>query len=561
MTTAAYAALAATLLVGFAWYERQHPSNHVVALVATLAALAVLGRVAFAPLPNVKPTLAIVFLAGYALGGAPAFVVGATAALVSNFFFGQGPWTPWQMVAFGLVGVLGAVFATVTRRRAGRLPLAVACGVAGYACGLLLDVGTWLNFGGGQTGQLGFTVARGIPFDIALAAGDIAFTLAFGPALVAALTRYRTRFEVVWHPAGTPLAGALIALALVAPPPAHAAGAQTTAEALSRSVAYLESARNADGGFGASKSDRSTQLHTAWAAMGLAAARRAPAPATLAYLNKGTPKLTDNGDLERAALALRAANGSARAPVAKLLRRRAKDGSIEHLANRTAFLILALRAAGRSASDPAIRKAASWLVGQENRDGGWSFAGKGGQSGIDDTAAVVQALAAAHRPRTGAIRRGASFIASKQSLDGGFPLTPGDPSNAQSTAWAIQALLAAGREPETVKRKGSRSPLGYLRSLVAADGSVRYSRTSRQSPVWVTAQALTALARKPFPIDPVPARKPARKAAAPAPKPQPKPRAKPRRAAPARQAPQDVSAQATLAGVACATVLGLAGMD
>ena len=66
---------------------------------ATLAALAALGRVAFAPLPNVKPTTDIVLIAGYALGGAPGFVVGAVAALASNLFFGQGPWTPWQMAA------------------------------------------------------------------------------------------------------------------------------------------------------------------------------------------------------------------------------------------------------------------------------------------------------------------------------------------------------------------------------------------------------------------------------------------------------------------------------
>src|SRR3954471_2974011 len=468
MTAAAYAALAATLLVGFAWYERQHPSNHVLALVATLAALAVLGRVAFAPLPNVKPTLAIVFLAGYALGGAPAFVVGATAALVSNFFFGQGPWTPWQMVAFGLVGVAGAALAAATRRRAGRVPLALACGAAGYLCGLLLDVGTWLNFGGGQTGQLGFTVARGIPFDLALAAGDIAFCLAFGPALGRALTRFRTRFDVVWHPAGAPLAAIVLVALVVTPATAHAAGARTSAEALSRSVAYLRAAQNPDGGFGAGKGERSSQLHTAWAAMGLAAAHRAPAPATLAYLRKGTPGLRDNGDLERAALALHAAGGDAGGPVRRLLGRRAKDGSIEHLANRTAFLVLALRAAGRPATDAAVHRAARWLVNEENPDGGWSFSGKGGQSGIDDTAAVVQALAAANRPRAGAIARGARFIAARQNLDGGFPLTPGDPSNAQSTAWAIQALLAAGRDPDGVKRKGSRSPLGYLRTLVAA---------------------------------------------------------------------------------------------
>ena len=93
--------LGAALVAGFAWYEREHPSSRVLALVATLAALAALGRIAFAPLPNVKPMTDIVLISGYVLGGAPGFVVGAVAALASNLFFGQGPWTPWQMVGWG----------------------------------------------------------------------------------------------------------------------------------------------------------------------------------------------------------------------------------------------------------------------------------------------------------------------------------------------------------------------------------------------------------------------------------------------------------------------------
>ena len=74
---------------------------------ATLAALAVLGRIAFAPVPNVKPTTDIVLLSGFVLGGAPGFAVGAVAALASNLFFAQGPWTPWQMAAWGAVGDRG----------------------------------------------------------------------------------------------------------------------------------------------------------------------------------------------------------------------------------------------------------------------------------------------------------------------------------------------------------------------------------------------------------------------------------------------------------------------
>ena len=86
--------LAVALAGGFAWYERSRPRSEVVALVATLAGLAAIGRVAFAALPNVKPTTDIVLLSGYVLGGAPGFAVGAVAALASNLVFGEGPWTP-----------------------------------------------------------------------------------------------------------------------------------------------------------------------------------------------------------------------------------------------------------------------------------------------------------------------------------------------------------------------------------------------------------------------------------------------------------------------------------
>jgi energy-coupling factor transport system substrate-specific component len=109
-------------------------------------------------------------------------------------------------------------------------------------------------------------------------------------------------------------------------------------------------------------------------------------------------------------------------------------------------------------------------------------------------------VAAAGHRRGPTVRRAASFILAHQNPDGGFPLQPGGPSNAQSTAWAIQALIAAGRDPDRARRGGARSPLAYLRSLTAGDGSVRYSRTSRQTPVWVTAQAITALQRRTFPI-------------------------------------------------------------
>jgi energy-coupling factor transport system substrate-specific component len=136
--------LGAALAAGFGWYERSRPPAKVLALVAAMAALAVVGRIAFAPLPNVKPTTDLVLLTGYALGGAPGFCVGAVTALVSNLFFTHGPWTPWQMAAWGGVGVAGAGLAWMTRgRELGRLPLAAACALAGLAFGAVMDLYLW----------------------------------------------------------------------------------------------------------------------------------------------------------------------------------------------------------------------------------------------------------------------------------------------------------------------------------------------------------------------------------------------------------------------------------
>jgi energy-coupling factor transport system substrate-specific component len=195
------------------------------------------------------------------------------------------------------------------------------------------------------------------------------------------------------------------------------------------------------------------------------------------------------------------------------------NGSFAGRVNTTAFAVLALRSAGRTARHRGVRRAASWIAGQANRDGGFNFGGRGGPSGVDDTGAALQALAAAGRKRSRVVQRAARWMVRHQASDGGFALIPGGPSNAQSTAWAVQGLVAAGRDPAKVRRNGSRDPMSYLRSLTAPSGEVRYSRTSRQTPVWVTAQAVMALSRRALPIPRVPrARRsaPAAPAAAPA---------------------------------------------
>jgi squalene cyclase len=126
--------------------------------------------------------------------------------------------------------------------------------------------------------------------------------------------------------------------------------------------------------------------------------------------------------------------------VAKLQRRRRANGSYEQLVNRSAFAVLAQRAAGRRADPKTVR----WLLSQQNTDGGWSLGGKGGDSGVDDTAAVVQALASAGRRSSSAVRRATRWLERRQGPDGGFPLTPASPPTPSRRRSSSRAWSPAG---------------------------------------------------------------------------------------------------------------------
>ena len=148
----------------------------------------------------------------------------------------------------------------------------------------------------------------------------------------------------------------------------------------------------------------------------------------------------------------------------------------------------------------------TWLVSSQNDDGGFGLA-PSSPSDSDMTGAVVQALAVVGRARGRATQRAVAWLRANQNDDGGFGQFRGRSSNAQSTAYAVQGLVAGGAGGATLTRA-----LAYLRGLQRRDGSVAYSSTSNQTPVWVTAQALLALERKPLPLAAVPRRQPAPRA-------------------------------------------------
>ena len=114
-----------------------------IALVATLAGAAAAGRVLFAAVPGVQPVTVMTIVAGAALGLRAGVAVGMLAAFVSNFFLAQGPWTPYQMLAWGACGALGALLAPLLRRR---IALAVVAFVLGFAFSTFMDVWEWFAF-------------------------------------------------------------------------------------------------------------------------------------------------------------------------------------------------------------------------------------------------------------------------------------------------------------------------------------------------------------------------------------------------------------------------------
>lgn len=280
-------------------------------------------------------------------------------------------------------------------------------------------------------------------------------------------------------------------------------------EARERAARYLLQVQNRDGGFGEAPGQPSAQIPSAWVGLGLAAAGRNLTSVSrgghslMKYIGENTPSPTDAGAFERSMLVARAAGLSApelrqRNSYRNLLRQRTHNGSFKNLVNLTAFGVLAMSGADEQHNSDRVRRSVTWLSRQQNSDGGFGFSARPAASDVDDTAAALQALAAGGQHREATVDRGIDYLLRVQRSDGGFGQTPGQTANAQSTAWAVQGLVAVGgdRTASAIRRA-----LTFLRSLQSSDGSIRYSQRSAQTPVWVTGQALLALARQPLPVE------------------------------------------------------------
>jgi len=181
------------IIAFFFEFEAAAVSSKEIALVAMLGAVSAVLRVPFAAIPGMQPCTYLIICTGYVFGPVAGFMVGAITALVSNFFLGQGPWTPYQMFAWGLVGVTAAHI----RRFNVNTKWLVVFGIAwGYVFGWIMNIFFWASFVYPLTLRT-FIVAQlnSVWFDTFHAVGNAVFLGVFGTRTITILERFKKRFN------------------------------------------------------------------------------------------------------------------------------------------------------------------------------------------------------------------------------------------------------------------------------------------------------------------------------------------------------------------------------
>lgn len=180
-------------------FEKRKPQARELIVIAVLASIAVAGRAAFFMLPQFKPVVAIVIIAGVSFGAEAGFLVGATAGFVSNFFFGQGPWTPWQMFCFGIIGFLAGILFKKGLLKKTKLALCIFGGLSTFLVyGGIINIGSLMMF----TSQFSWkallaTYISGFWFDMVHAIATVFFLYILSRPMLEKLDRIKSKYGLI----------------------------------------------------------------------------------------------------------------------------------------------------------------------------------------------------------------------------------------------------------------------------------------------------------------------------------------------------------------------------
>lgn len=188
-----------TMIPFFFAFENRKPKARELVVISVLCAIAVAGRMAFYMLPQFKPIAAIVIIAGVAFGGEAGFLVGAITGFVSNFFFGQGPWTPWQMFAFGIIGFLaGALFkkGLVSKTKTSLCIFGGLSVVLIYG-GIMNPASAIMFQGTPNIEMILSSYVLGMPFDIVHGISTVFFLWILSEPFIEKLDRIKTKYGLI----------------------------------------------------------------------------------------------------------------------------------------------------------------------------------------------------------------------------------------------------------------------------------------------------------------------------------------------------------------------------
>ncbi len=180
-------------------FEDGKPQARELMVISVLCAITVAGRVAFYMLPQFKPVVALVILAGVCFGGETGFLVGAVSGFVSNFFFGQGPLTPWQMFAFGVIGFLAGILFRKGFLRKTRGSLVVFGGLSAILIygGIMNPASVLIGQANFSMGALWSSYAMGLPFDLVHAASTVCFLWVLAGPMIEKLDRMKVKYGLL----------------------------------------------------------------------------------------------------------------------------------------------------------------------------------------------------------------------------------------------------------------------------------------------------------------------------------------------------------------------------
>lgn len=192
------AALFLFIFLSYFYFEKSKMGTKEIALIATLSAFSAVSRVPFAVIPNVQPTTFLVALSGFVFGPYEGFLVGSTSAIVSNIFLGQGPWTPWQMFAWGLVGAISG-FIGKAKGNISPEAFSIICFLYGFMFDWIMNIWHVLGFIRPLTfGSIAMAYISGLTFDIMHATGNFIFSIIFFEKFMKVLKRFKKRLETTY---------------------------------------------------------------------------------------------------------------------------------------------------------------------------------------------------------------------------------------------------------------------------------------------------------------------------------------------------------------------------